>query len=62
MCSALAYDGSTVNLHLNGRQASALLVVDETVPAGVVLVPRSVGIALSEPTSLQISVVEGVIS
>jgi NADH-quinone oxidoreductase subunit G len=57
-----AQDGAQVVLHQNGNEAIVQLVVDETVPLGVVLIPRSAGIPVAEPSVVELKVVEGVIS
>ncbi len=41
--------GQTVKLSFDGVQAEAPVMLDETIAAGVVLVPRSMGIAIHEP-------------
>ena len=41
--------GKTVQLSVNSREAQAAVVIDETIPDGVALVPRSVGLPLSGP-------------
>ena len=53
-----AADGMRVNLGVNGVSAPAVVRVDETVPAGFALVPRSLGIPLTEPTEITIQVAE----
>jgi NADH-quinone oxidoreductase subunit G len=57
-----AQDGTQVALYLNGKEAVVQLVVDEAVPMGVLLVPRSVGIPLEEPSIVKVTVIEGVVS
>lgn len=52
-----AADGMTVNLSLDGSFAPAVVVVDENVPAGFALVPRSCGIGINKPTEIEIKVV-----
>jgi NADH-quinone oxidoreductase subunit G len=52
-----ATDGMTVNLSLDGSFAPAVVVVDENVPAGFALVPRSCGIGINKPTEIEIKVV-----
>lgn len=51
-------DGSKAAVSLGDFEAQVKVLVDEFVPAGVVLVPRSFGIPLSEPAAVKISVAE----
>ena len=46
--------GQTVNISFNGLSGEAVVKVDETVPAGVVLVPRSMGLAIREPAAVRV--------
>lgn len=57
-----AVDGDQVKLSFPGLEVSATLAIDETVPQGVVLVPRSAGIPMDDPTKVEITVAEGVVS
>jgi NADH-quinone oxidoreductase subunit G len=44
--------GDVVKLNLNGGQAEVRARIDESISAGVVLVPRSFGLALREPSAV----------
>jgi len=49
-----ATDGMTVKVDLKGSSTTVVVKVDPNVPIGFVLVPRSMGAAISGPTSIQI--------
>ncbi len=51
-------DGDLVHLQFGEASAMATVVLDEDVPSGTILVPRSVGIPLHEPCAIQVRVVE----
>ena len=51
-------NGDPVVLLLNGVEFRAAARLDETVPTGVVLVPRSMGVPVDEPASVEIKVYE----
>jgi NADH-quinone oxidoreductase subunit G len=51
-------DGDAAALSLNGAQAQVVARLDETVPAGVLLVYRSFGIPISAPATASLSVAE----
>jgi len=53
-----ATDGMTVNVGVNGTAGTAVVVVDENIPAGFALVPRSCGIPVTEPTEIRIGIAE----
>jgi len=53
-----AADGMRVNLGVNGVSVPVTVRVDENVPAGFALVPRSLGIPLAEPAEITIQVAE----
>ena len=53
-----AADGMKVNVGVNGASAPVTVRVDETVPAGFALLPRSMGIPLDGPTEVIIQLVE----
>jgi len=53
-------DGMTVTVSVNGVSAPAVVKTDETVPAGYVLVPRSLGIPVVEPAKIIIRIAEGI--
>lgn len=51
-------DGDLVHLQIGEASAMAMALLDEQVPEGVILVPRSTGIPLHEPHLVQLKVVE----
>ena len=51
-------DGAKVQFTINGISIDVLSQVDDRVPIGVALVPRSLGVALSSPTPIEIKTVE----
>jgi anaerobic selenocysteine-containing dehydrogenase len=52
--------GQTVNISFNGVSGEASVKLDETVPEGVALIPRSMGLAIHEPTAVRVqSLVKG---
>jgi hypothetical protein len=51
-------DGDPVVMLLNGAEYQTTARLDETVPADVVLVPRSMGILLVRPAAVEIKVYE----
>jgi hypothetical protein len=44
--------GESVTVELNGFQAEVALKLDDNVPQGIVLVPRSFGLPISAPTPI----------
>jgi anaerobic selenocysteine-containing dehydrogenase len=46
--------GQTVSVSFNGVSGEAVVKVDETVPTGVVLIPRSMGLAIREPAAVKV--------
>ena len=46
--------GQTVNVSFNGVSGAAVVKVDETVPTGVALIPRSMGLAIREPVAVKV--------
>jgi len=46
--------GQTVNVSFNGTSGEAVVKVDDSVPAGVVLIPRSMGLAIREPVAVKV--------
>ena len=46
--------GQTVNVSFNGVSGDASVKIDETVPVGVALIPRSMGLAISEPVAVKV--------
>ncbi len=57
-----ASDGMTVQVSLNGGSAIVSIQVNEDVPIGIMLVPRSLGIPISGPTPAEIQVAEPVMA
>ncbi len=56
-------DGMTVSFSLNGNSAVDVLVrVDENVPQGIALVPRSMKVAITEPSEFEIGIAESVVA
>jgi NADH-quinone oxidoreductase subunit G len=53
-----AADGMTVQLSLNGSTSPVRIRLDETLPAGFAIVPRSMGIPISGPTPVEIQIAE----
>jgi NADH-quinone oxidoreductase subunit G len=51
-------NSGNMRLTLNGEIIEALVRVDDSVPPGVVLIPRSMGIAVKEPVNVAIQVLE----
>ena len=54
-----ATDGMTVSVRVNAASATVVVKVDENVPAGFALVPRSMGISIQGPAPIEIRVAEG---
>jgi hypothetical protein len=52
----------TVSLQVNNTSATVVVRVDQDIPEGFALVPRSMGIPINGPTPLEIRVVEGEIA
>jgi hypothetical protein len=52
--------GQKVNVSFDGVSGEAVVKVDERVPVGVALIPRSMGLAIHEPVAVHVQgVVEG---
>jgi formylmethanofuran dehydrogenase subunit D len=51
-------DGAKVQFTVDGNFVEVLLHVDDQVPIGVALVPRSLGMPLSSPTPIEIKIYE----
>ena len=47
-------DGSRVRLELNGNLVEALLTLNDEVPEGIVLVPRSLGLPIDSPSIVEL--------
>jgi hypothetical protein len=53
-------DGNWVHIQLDGITADVILHVNEQVPPGVALVPRSLRVSITSPTPIELkSVVSG---
>ena len=52
-----AAEGMTVNISLDGYFAPAIVIVNQNIPAGFALVPRSCGIGIIKPTEIEIKIV-----
>jgi NADH-quinone oxidoreductase subunit G len=46
--------GSTANVTVAGRKSSVLTHIDNSLPAGTVLIPRSLGISINEPIAVEV--------
>jgi len=55
-------DGAKVNLKLNGQTYLVRARYDETMPQGVVLVPRSMGMPITAPVGVEVTAAEMVIA
>lgn len=53
-----ATDGMTVNIGVNGDLAPVIVIIDDNVPTGFALVPRSCGIPIPKPTRIKIRIAE----
>ena len=51
-------DGMTVNVSVNGASAPAVVKLDDSVPVGIVLVPRNCGIPVTKPEKILIRIAE----
>ncbi len=51
-------DGNWVRILMDGVQSDAILRVNEEVPPGIVLVPRSLGVPINSPTPIEIKAIE----
>jgi len=51
-----------VQVSLNNTSSLALLRLDESLPTGVLLVPRSLGLPLREPAPAEVRAVERVMA
>jgi hypothetical protein len=48
-------DGDLVSVSFNGTSAEAKIKLDDTIPVGVALIPRDMGLAIHEPTPAKVS-------
>ncbi len=55
-----AAEGMTVNVSVNGASVEMVVEIDETIPAGFVLTPRSMGLALAGPAAVEIKIAEAI--
>jgi NADH-quinone oxidoreductase subunit G len=55
-------NGSSVQVRLNGSSTLVTARLDETLPEGIVLTPRSLGIPIVTPTQIEIRMVERVVA
>jgi anaerobic selenocysteine-containing dehydrogenase len=46
--------GQTVNVSFNGVSGEAVVKLDETIPVGVALIPRSMGLAIRAPVPVKV--------
>jgi NADH-quinone oxidoreductase subunit G len=46
--------GQTVNVSFNGVSGEAVVKLDDTISVGVALIPRSMGLAISEPVPVKV--------
>jgi anaerobic selenocysteine-containing dehydrogenase len=53
-------DGQLVNISFEGVSGDVAVKLDETVPVGVVLVPREMGLAIREPALAEVRALEKV--
>jgi anaerobic selenocysteine-containing dehydrogenase len=47
-------NGGLVKISFDGQSGEALVQIDKTIPAGVVTVPRSMGLAIHEPVPAKV--------
>jgi anaerobic selenocysteine-containing dehydrogenase len=47
--------GATVKVSFDGVKGEALVKIDETISAGVALIPRSMGLAIREPVAIKVN-------
>lgn len=55
-------DGAKIGIEIAGSKIEVTARLDETIPAGVVLVPRSMGVPIHEPTAVNLSLVQEVMT
>jgi anaerobic selenocysteine-containing dehydrogenase len=46
--------GQTVNVSFNGMSGEAVVKLDDTIPVGVALIPRSMGLAIRGPVPVKV--------
>ena len=47
--------GKTVQVSFDGVKGEAIVMIDETISAGVALIPRSMGLAIREPVAIKVN-------
>jgi len=47
--------GKTVKVSFDGLKGEAVVKIDETISAGVALIPRSMGLAIREPVAIKVN-------
>ena len=57
-----ATDGMTVNVNVNDTSATVVVKIDESIPVGFAVVPRSMGISLDGPAAIEIQVAEAAVA
>ena len=60
--SQKATDGMTVNVNVNGTSATVVVKIDESIPVGFAVVPRSMGVSLDGPAAIEIQVAEAAVA
>ncbi len=55
-------DGASVRLDISGIEVVVVAHLDETIPQEVLLVPRSMGVPIHEPTPVKVALVEQVVT
>jgi NADH-quinone oxidoreductase subunit G len=55
-------DGTKIQIEFASSEVEVIARLDETIPVGVVLVPRSMGVPLHEPAAVKISLVQEVVT
>jgi NADH-quinone oxidoreductase subunit G len=55
-----AADGMLVSVNLAGAEATVTVRIDEHVPAGIALIPRSVGVPIEAPVAIAIQIAEAI--
>jgi anaerobic selenocysteine-containing dehydrogenase len=55
-------DGAYVRLDISGIEVMVVAHLDETIPQEVLLVPRSMGVPIHEPTPVKVALVEKVVT
>jgi anaerobic selenocysteine-containing dehydrogenase len=55
-------DGAQIRLEIEGYEVEVTAYLDETIPGGVVLVPRSMGVPIFEQTPVKIALVQEMVT